>query len=165
MVPVYRKASGELRVVLVRRTDGGAHGGQIALPGGKREPGDESFIDTALREANEEIGIQPDKVEVLVELPEVVTITTRFHIHPFLCRIVPCNPWRIEEREIAEVFDVAVRTLADPGLRGESVEQFPSWPEPRKIEFLRIGPHRLWGATFRILDPLVPRLLDGDWGV
>jgi 8-oxo-dGTP pyrophosphatase MutT (NUDIX family) len=165
LVPVYRNPAGEVRIVLVRRTDGGAHGGQIACPGGKREPEDGSLVDTALREAHEEIGLDPRSVDVLVALPEVVTVTTGFRIAPFLARITPLSAWRLEPHEIAEVFDIPVAELARPESRGESMEHYPEWDEPRKIEFFHLGPHRLWGATFRILEPIVPRLLRGDWSV
>lgn len=165
LVPLYRDGAGELRVVLVRRTDGGVHGGQIALPGGKRDPSDESLLDTALREAHEEIGLEPDSVEVLVKLPEVVTMTTRFRIQPYLARITPSDRWTREPREIAEIIDVRVADLANPGARGESMEKFPPWPEARRIEFFHLGAHRLWGATFRILEPLIPRLMSNDWQI
>lgn len=165
LVPVYRDDTGDLRVILVRRSDGGAHGGQIAFPGGKREPGDATLVDTALREADEEIGLDPAKVDVLVTLPEVVTLTTGFRIAPFLARVRANGPWTPEPREIAEVYDVRVADLALPETRGESMEQFPEWPEPRRIEFYHLGEHRLWGATFRILDPILPRLLRGDWSL
>lgn len=165
LVPLYRAAGGDLRIVLVRRTEGGAHGGQIALPGGKRDPRDDSLIATALREAHEEIGLEPDAVEVLVQLPAVVTLTTRFRIQPFLGRVEPRAPWRLEHREIAEVIDVSVGDLARPEARGSSMEKFPMWKEPRRIEYFQVGRHRLWGATFRILEPIVPRLMNGDWSV
>lgn len=165
LVPVYRDADGDVRVVLVRRTDHGAHGGQIAFPGGKREPGDTSLVHTALREAHEEIGLNPKAAEVLVELPEVVTITTGFRIVAYLARIVPSESWQLEPREVAEVFDVRVADLTRPGARGESLEQFPEWPNPLRIEYFLIGEHRLWGATYRILEPIVPNLLRGDWGI
>jgi 8-oxo-dGTP pyrophosphatase MutT (NUDIX family) len=161
---VYRDENDDLRVVLVRRTDFGVHGGQIAFPGGKREPGDESLVHTALREAREEIGLDPRAAEVLVELPEVVTITTGFRIVSYLARVQQ-SPWQREPREVAEVFDVRVADLARPESRGESIERFPDWPMPLRIEFFHVGEHRLWGATYRILEPIVPRLLRGDWSV
>lgn len=165
LVPVYRDDAGDLRIVLLRRTDGGAHGGQIAFPGGKRERDDASLVDTALREATEEIGLDADNVDVLVTLPEVVTITTGYRIVPFLARVRVNGPWKPEPREVAEVFDVRLADLALPQAHGESVEQFPEWPEPRRIEFYHLGEHRLWGATYRILEPIVPRLLRGDWNL
>ena len=56
-----------------------------------------------------------------------------------------------------------VSDLLRPGVHGESVERFPNWPEPVTIAFYRIGEHRLWGATYRILAPLLPRIAAGEW--
>ena len=84
LVPVYRRQDGELMVVLVRRAQGGAHGGQLALPGGQREPGDADLAATALREANEELGLAANQVELLAALPVVETQTTGFRVAPFL---------------------------------------------------------------------------------
>ena len=67
LVPTYRDAEGEMRVVLVvRADDGGLHGGQLGLPGGKPEPGDADLRATALREAQEEVGLDPSSVDVVV---------------------------------------------------------------------------------------------------
>jgi 8-oxo-dGTP pyrophosphatase MutT (NUDIX family) len=84
LVPVYRRQDGELMVVLIRRPQGGAHGGQLALPGGQRDPTDADLAATALREANEELGLTADHVELLAALPVVETSTTGFRIAPFL---------------------------------------------------------------------------------
>ena len=94
LVPVYRRPDGELVVVLVRRARGGVHGGQLALPGGQRDPGDVDLAATALREAEEEIGLAGDRVELLAALPVVETQTTGFRIAPFLARLVVPTPWR-----------------------------------------------------------------------
>jgi 8-oxo-dGTP pyrophosphatase MutT (NUDIX family) len=94
LVPVYRAQDGELVVVLVRRGEDGAHGGQLALPGGQRDPGDVDLAATALREAEEEIGLAGDRVELLAALPVVETQTTGFRIAPFLARLVVPTPWR-----------------------------------------------------------------------
>jgi len=163
LAPVYRDVRGDLRIVLVRRTAGGVHGGQIALPGGRRDPGDASALDTALREAWEEIGLPAGNVEVLAALPVVETRSTGYRITPFLGRIVPPAAWAPAEAEVAEVLEVRLADLARPEARGESLEQPPGWPEPMKIEFWTVGPHRLWGLTYRILRPLLPRLLSGEW--
>ncbi|MDH4177689.1 MAG: NUDIX domain-containing protein, partial [Thermoleophilia bacterium] len=66
LVPVFRDEEGELRLLLVARVDdGGLHGGQLGLPGGRPEPGDADLRATALREAEEEIGLEPESVTVL----------------------------------------------------------------------------------------------------
>ena len=165
LVPLYRDPSGLLRIVLVRRAAGGMHGGQIAFPGGQRDPSDDSALATALREAEEEIGLPPASVVVLATLPVIETRTTGFRIEPFLARIERPAEWRVDPREIAEVLEVEVAALARPEARGESVETFPTWPGPRRIEFIQAGGHRLWGATHRILAPLLPRLIAGEWEI
>ena len=83
LVPLFRDDQGELRLVLVRRGEGGIHGGQLALP----------------------------------------------------------------------------------ETHGEALEKLAGWTEPRLIPFYRVGPHRLWGATYRILHPLIPRLTAGEWNL
>jgi 8-oxo-dGTP pyrophosphatase MutT (NUDIX family) len=165
LVPLYRDRAGALRLVLLRRTEGGTHGGQIALPGGKLDPADASPRDAALREAHEEIGLPPASVQILAELPILETRTTGFRIYPFLARITPPPEWLLAEREVAEVLDVRIEDLVDPSARGSSMERFASWPEPVRIEFIRIGPHRLWGATHRILAPVLPRIAVGEWPI
>jgi 8-oxo-dGTP pyrophosphatase MutT (NUDIX family) len=152
-----------LRVVLVRRTDGGVHGGQIAFPGGKRDEGDSSLAGTALREAQEEIGLDPSRVTVLETLPVVDTVTTGFRIHPFLGRVSPPPVWRPAPREVAEIMEMPVSGFLDPALHGEEVWTFPEWPAPRKVRFFRLGENKLWGATYRILCPLLPRIASGEW--
>jgi 8-oxo-dGTP pyrophosphatase MutT (NUDIX family) len=163
LVPVYRRQDGELMVVLVRRAQGGAHGGQLALPGGQREPGDADLAATALREANEELGLASDHIRLLAALPVVETQTTGFRIAPFLARLATPGPWRRQEREVAEVVEVPVADLARPEVGAEEVRAFPTWPAPRRVRLWRVGRHEVWGVTYRILEPLVPRLLAGEW--
>ena len=165
LVPVYRDRSGEPHVILVVRGEYGRHGGQIALPGGIHAPQDADLRATALREAKEEIGLDPRTVEVLEELPEVDT-STGYAITPYLARLSSEPPaWQRQEKEIAEVLDVAVTDLAREDLRGEEIWHLPGWPGGRRVQFVRLGPHVLWGATYRILDPLIPRLLAGEWTI
>jgi 8-oxo-dGTP pyrophosphatase MutT (NUDIX family) len=162
LAPVYRDPAGRLRMVFIRRTERGIHGGQIAFPGGKREAGDTTCLETALREAHEEIGLEPSRVRVLAELPVITTYSSGFRIHPFLASVRP-GTWRPQAAEVSEVLEVPVDDLVREDLRGESEERFPGRDAPVRIEFLRIGPHRLWGATWRIVRPLLPRLVAGEW--
>ena len=72
--------------MLIRRSDVGAHGGHLALPGGMRDPMDRSMLETALRETHEDIGLRRDQIEILAELRPTDTRTTNFRIYPVLGR-------------------------------------------------------------------------------
>lgn len=105
LVPLYRDSQNRLRIILIRRSPGGIHGGQLAFPGGKHEPDDSSMLFTALRETHEEIGLAPDHVDILSKLPPVETKTTRFRIFPFLGSIIPTH-WATDKHEVSEVIDI-----------------------------------------------------------
>ncbi len=165
LVPLFRDSAGALRMVLVRRAAGGRHGGQLAFPGGTREAGDVTAREAALREAEEEIGLPRSAVEVLAELTVVETRTSGYRIVPFLARIRRPPRWTPAPAEVAEVLEVEVEALRRPEARGESIETFPTWPGPQRVSFIRVGEHRLWGATLRIVDPLLGRLAAGEWGL
>jgi hypothetical protein len=104
---------------------------------------------------------------VLAELPVVETASTGFHIAPYLGRLLgPPPAWRRQEREIAAVLEVSVADLALPEAHAEALWEMPQWPEPRRQAFYWIGgEHKLWGATYRIIHPLLPRLLAGEWPI
>lgn len=165
LVPVFRDVAGEANLLLIRRTNYGVHGGQLAFPGGKREPADASLLATALRETEEEIGLPGAAIEVLAALPPVTTLTSNFYIAPFLARITPPPTWRVQPTEVAEVLPVPLRYLADPTNAGRETWQLPGWPAPTPVDFWRVGPQYLWGATYRIVQALLPRLLAGEWEI
>jgi 8-oxo-dGTP pyrophosphatase MutT (NUDIX family) len=166
LVPVFRAADGELRLVLVVRGAHGLHGGQVALPGGKREPQDRSLLDTALREAEEEIGLPRSEVEVLAELEPVDTRTTGFRVQPFLVRLHERRDWRLAEGEISEVVTPRVSVFVDPAARRREELSFPHWRAPRRVEVVVLeGGAAVWGLTLRLLDPLALRLLGGEWEI
>lgn len=166
LAPVYRDASGALRLIFIRRGPRGIHGGQLAFPGGRREAEDASFLATALRETEEEVGIRPADVEVLAELPIVDTWTTGYRIAPFLGRLLALpETWRIQEAEIAEVLDVAVADLMAPEAHAVESWHLPQWDRPQAVPYYRLGAYKLWGATYRIVQPLLPRLVAGEWEI
>jgi 8-oxo-dGTP pyrophosphatase MutT (NUDIX family) len=113
---------------------------QRLLAFSRRRPGR-----TALREANEELGLVGDRVELLAALPVVETQTTGFRIAPFLARLAVPVPWRLQGREIAEVAELRVADLARPEVRAEEVRDFPTWPAPRRVRLWRVGHLEVWG--------------------
>ncbi|HWH79669.1 MAG TPA: CoA pyrophosphatase [Candidatus Binatus sp.] len=165
MIPVYRTADGELHIVMILRNPGGVHGGQIAFPGGKHDPDDETMLDTALREVREELGLAVAREDVLAELPMEQTRTTGYRVFPYLARITVPAQWQIAEREIAELLDVKLSSLTRPGSHDRMIDRFPTWEKAQQVSFYQIGQHRLWGLSYRILQPIIPRLAAGEWDV
>jgi len=159
LVPLYRRLDGDLRVVLIRRSNIGAHAGHLALPGGKHEAEDGSMLETALRESYEEIGLRHDQVEILAELPPTDTRSTNFRIYPFPAKVIQPVVWQANEREVDEILDVSLAELAAAEV---SIEEAPT---DRQAPYYRVGEYRLWGATYRLLSVLVPRLLAGEWDI
>ncbi len=163
LIPAFRDPAGDLRLAVVRRADHGVYGAQLAFPGGKREPGDATLADTALREAAEETGLDRAAARVVAALDPVPTRTTGFVVTPFVASITPPPVWRPQEREVVEVIEARVADLADPANHDAEVMDFPTWPEPRLSPYIRVGEQRLWGLTYRILHPVLPRLVAGEW--
>jgi 8-oxo-dGTP pyrophosphatase MutT (NUDIX family) len=163
LIPVYAQ-QGRMRIVLVERGAGGVHGGQVSLPGGKWEPGDASLFDTALREAEEEIGLHPSAARLLAALDPVDARTSGFRVHPYLVRVPDEFDYVPRAGEIARVITAEARWFVDPARRGRRSLAFPTWPEPRWTDCVALdGPLVVWGLTLRILDAAVPRLLAGEW--
>lgn len=166
LMPFYLDADGAPRIVLIERTPHGRHGGQIALPGGKWEPVDATMRDTAIRETCEELGVTSDTLEVLDELPALQTRSTGFLVWPFVGRLRAVPPqWRPQEREVASVLDLAVTDLLDPAVRDEENMHFPTWKVHMRVPVWRIPDHIIWGLTLRILEPVLPRIMAGDYPI
>jgi len=153
LVPLFVRDGG-LRVLLTRRTETVEHHrGQISFPGGVEEEDDASPYETAAREAEEELGIAPEDVRLLGALTPLTTITD-FFVEPFVGAIPFPHVLRPAEAEIAEVLDVPVAALLDPGVL--ETRLLPGREEPTL--FYHYGPNVIWGATARILKELLDAL-------
>lgn len=152
--------------MLVLRAPGGIHGSQLGLPGGKWEPHDGTLLETALREAEEEIGLERGRVEVVAELEPLETVVSGFVVHPFLTRITPPAEWQPAAGEIVAVVTPTVAALVVAEARAERHVTVDGRPEPLLVDSILLEQDPpLWGFTLRLLDPVLPRLLAGDWPV
>lgn len=154
LVPLYVDAA-ELWTVLTKRTATlPNHPSQIAFPGGSREAGEDPWA-AALREAREELGIDPGRVLRLGELDEQ-EVPSGFRIVPCVGALPHASPMRASEAEIAEVFSLPLAAFANPRL----VEERPVVYDGvrRNLRIYHVGSRQIWGLTARILQDLLGRL-------
>ena len=157
LVPIV--AHEELSVVFTQRTSHlKRHSGQISFPGGRAEPEDPTPEFTALREAEEEIGLAPDRVELLARLPEYCT-RTGFCVTPVVGLVAPPLELVPDPREVAEAFEVPLGFLLDPGNHRRETRELPGGGTA-SFYVMQYGERRIWGATAGMLVTLY-RLLAG----
>ncbi|AYH45036.1 CoA pyrophosphatase [Azoarcus sp. DN11] len=157
LVPVVAREQA-LTVLLTRRTDHlHHHPGQISFPGGGVEATDVSPVMTALRETEEEIGLDPDHVELLGELPEYRT-GTGFRITPVVGLVHPPFDLTLDSFEVAEAFEVPLSHFLDPARHEKHRMEYQG--RMREYYAMPYGDYFIWGATAGILVSLY-RFLDG----
>jgi 8-oxo-dGTP pyrophosphatase MutT (NUDIX family) len=155
LVPLFLDAAGEPSVVLTRRReDMRRHPGEISFPGGRQDPEDADLCATALREAQEEIGLAPDGVELVGALQPTPTIATNYAVYPFVGLIEPGQSWRPAEAEVAEVLELSLRDLR----AGYDRRRMLRRGVPFRTDTYVVGDHLVWGATARMLADLFERL-------
>jgi 8-oxo-dGTP pyrophosphatase MutT (NUDIX family)/RimJ/RimL family protein N-acetyltransferase len=145
---------GEARVVLTRRSSSmRSHRGEVSFPGGRIEV-DETPVQAALREAEEEVGIDPASAEVLGELMPLATMSSSSSITPFVA-VLPQRPeLRPNPGEVELAFDVALADLLADGVFREERWDFPFGAD-RPVYFFDLPADLIWGATARILHELL----------
>jgi 8-oxo-dGTP pyrophosphatase MutT (NUDIX family) len=153
LVPMHGWPRNPGLVFTERRSDLRRHAGEVSFPGGRRDE-DEELLKTALREAEEEIGLSPEQVEIVGALPPIGTFVTNYKVHPFVgligegLRFEP-NPAEVESVLVASLDDLragyAKRRLVRRGV-------------PIKTDTYEISNRMIWGATARILGELFERL-------
>jgi len=158
LVPVVERDD-EPHLLFIKRADHlGEHPGQMAFPGGGREPRDETIFETAVREAEEEVGLRPDEVVLVGRLDDIRTIT-RYTVTPFVAR-APDRTYVPDGREVAEIALLSVPALVDLDNYESQRRVHPTYGEAR-IHFFHVDGYTVWGATANILVQLLE--LTTDW--
>jgi 8-oxo-dGTP pyrophosphatase MutT (NUDIX family) len=160
LVPFVERDGG-VQVLLTRRTDHlKDHAGQISFPGGRHEASDADLVATALREAQEEVGLQARYVDVIGTLP-VYTTVTRFMVTPVAALVQPGFTLALDPHEVAEAFEVPLAFLMDPAHHqrhqfemGDVRRQFLSMPWSGPGADGRERDYFIWGATAAMLRNL-----------
>ncbi len=151
LFPIVLRAEGP-SVLLTQRTDHlRDHPGQISFPGGRVEPEDVSPADTALREANEEIGLSSEHVEIVGYLPEYRT-GTGFRVTPVVALLRPPFDLSPDAEEVAEIFEVPLAFLMDPS--NHQQHQMHHRGKLRTYVAMPYGDYFIWGATAGIIATL-----------
>lgn len=143
-------------VLLTLRTDHlHHHPGQVSFPGGRADPGDRTPIETALRETEEEVGIEPHQIEVVGAIGMYQTVTS-FNVVPVVGFVQPGYTLDVDSFEVAEVFEVPLAILGRPdNYHRQSIYWEGAW---REFWELNYQDYRIWGATAAMLYELSIRL-------
>jgi 8-oxo-dGTP pyrophosphatase MutT (NUDIX family) len=154
LLPIF-ESEGLPCLLLIRRAPTlRMHSGEIAFPGGAMEAQDHDLVMTALREAQEEIGLDPERAEVLGLLTPSFTFVSNFLITPVVA-FLPHGPGELtpQASEVAEIIRASLPALADPAIAHS--EEWEREGQRRTVYFYDYGSYRIWGATARMLRQLL----------
>ena len=154
LVPLYRDRSRLYAVFTKRHNDLRRHPGEISFPGGRYDEGEADLRATALREANEEIGLPGDAVDLVGALQPTPTIVTGYAVYPFVGLIESGRTWTPSASEVSEVLELPLDAL----LAGYARRRLLRRGVPIRTDTYVVGDHLIWGATARILADLFDRI-------
>ncbi|RKS95684.1 NUDIX domain-containing protein [Flavobacterium limicola] len=153
MMLFYPKNDRTHLVLIVRNSYKGVHSAQIAFPGGKYELEDENFAETALRETHEEVGIHPDKIEILKPFTELYIPPSNFMVHPFLGISKEELVFLPQPSEVAGIIELPLSTFLSDAIVVDT-NLSTSYADSISIPAFKIEEHIVWGATAMMLSEL-----------
>jgi 8-oxo-dGTP pyrophosphatase MutT (NUDIX family) len=156
LVPLYLDENHLHAVFTRRRDDLRRHAGEISFPGGRQDDDEDDLRATALREAEEEIGLAPDAVELVGALQPTPTIATDYAVYPFVGLIEPGHAWRPSAAEVAAVLEFPLGRLR----AGFGRRRLTRRGVPFRTDVYEVDDQLIWGATARILADLLERVPD-----
>jgi len=154
LVPLFGWPERPGLVFTERRRDLRRHAGEISFPGGRRDHATETLLETALREAHEEIALDPAAVEVVGALPPIGTFVTSFKVHPFVGLIEPEMSFVPSPVEVETVLAFTLEELRG----GHAVKRLIRRGVPIRTPTYTVDGQLIWGATARILEELLQRV-------
>lgn len=149
---------GAFHVVLTKRRDDlASHAGQISFPGGRNEA-EETLLDTALRETEEEVGVAPADLQVLGALTPIYIPPSDYEVHPYVAWFRSGEPpdFKPAPQEVEEIIEAPLATLLDPAARVE--ESWDIGEQSLVVPFFAVHEHKVWGATAVMLSEFLERL-------
>jgi 8-oxo-dGTP pyrophosphatase MutT (NUDIX family) len=155
LLVLFEKFSSPHILLIRRHEDLKYHPGQISFPGGRQENGEE-LLHTALRETMEEVGLQPDSLQVLGTLEPVYISPSDFIVHPFVAWHDGMPALKKEESEVAEILETPLGLFLDPALVCTEIRIMNNGN--LNVPFYRLGSEKVWGATAMMLSELLQRL-------
>jgi 8-oxo-dGTP pyrophosphatase MutT (NUDIX family) len=156
LLPLYGWPQAPGLIFTERRADLRRHAGEISFPGGRQDDGDADLTATALREAHEEIGLEPAAVEVTGALPPASTFVTGYRVHPFVGRVA--NPAELELKPNPAEVETVLTFSLDLLREGYEMRRLIRRGVPIHTPTYEVEGHLIWGATARILGDLLKRL-------
>lgn len=153
LVPIVPKQGVPHLLFTVRSEDMRTHSGQVSFPGGKADPSDPDLVATALREAEEEVGLAPARVQVIGTLDDVAT-PSRFVITPVVGVVEEGFAVQMRSLEVAEAFDVPLEALRAPDVFADHGQVERDGRLYHLVAY-QIGGHNIWGATARVVLQLL----------
>lgn len=157
LMPIF-ELDGDMHVVYIRRSDHvESHRGQVAFPGGRVDPTDQTLLHTALREAQEEVGIDPASVDVLGGFEGAVARTSEIHVTPFVGLIPATDGLRADPKEVAAVFFVPMSALEDSRYRGTYRFRRDNG-EVTEHPAIFYNDQVIWGLTLRFTEEVLQRM-------
>jgi 8-oxo-dGTP pyrophosphatase MutT (NUDIX family) len=158
LAPVIDRPDGEALLFIKRADHLSDHAGQMSFPGGGREPEDADLLATALRECDEEVGLDPGSADVVGRLDDIRTVTG-YSVRPFVGTI-PDREYRPGDEEVADVAVLSVDALTDRDNYESELRDHPHYGEIR-LHFFHVDGYTVWGATGTMLIQLLE--LTTDW--
>lgn len=153
MMLFYPKNDTVHLVLIVRNSYEGIHSAQIAFPGGKYELEDENFAETALRETHEEVGIHPEKIEIIKPFTELYIPPSNFMVHPFLGISKEELVFVAQASEVANIIELPLTVFLDDALVVDTILS-TSYADNINIPAFKIEDHIVWGATAMMMSEL-----------